>query len=231
MRLAILVYGMYREFDIAVKSWDFLNYIESDLYFSTWSRSAQKNLRLGITIDEEVTEERIKTHVPTAITSVQLEDNFTSLTNPQKLIHHWNNCLKMVRESGKDYDLIMLTRPDSYKVIDKPYQRLFNYNKPNTIYGLDKITFNNNEPFIQDIFFIGNFNVISNLIDTIPNNITSIHQDLSKHILNLGYVVDTVDRIYVATTRANVRGMKELNIKNVFEKTMEWGDNQEQYKN
>ena len=72
---------------------------------------------------------------------------------------------------------------------------------------------------------------MSNLIETIPTNITSIHQDLSKHIINLGYVVDTVENVYMATTRANVRGIKELNIKNVFEKTMEWGDNQEQYKN
>ena len=29
MKLAVLVYGMYREFDIAVKSWDFLNNIDS----------------------------------------------------------------------------------------------------------------------------------------------------------------------------------------------------------
>jgi hypothetical protein len=225
MKLAILVYGMYREFDIAVKSWDFINHIDSDVYFSTWNKSSQKNLKLGIVVDEEVTEERIKTHLPTATTSVQCEDGFMNLTNPQKLIYHWKNCLKMVKESGNKYDLIMLTRPDSYKDISKPYNRLLKYNKPNTIYGLDKMTLNNNEPFIQDIFFIGNFNVMSNLIETIPTNITSIHQDLSKHILNLGYVVDTVENVFMATLRANVRGIKELNIENVFEKTMEWGDN------
>ena len=231
MKLAVLVYGMYREFDIAVKSWDFLNHIDSDVYFSTWNKSVQKNNRLNITIDEEVSEERIKKHIPNAITSVQSEDGFMDLTNPQKLIYHWKNCLKMVKESGKEYDLIMITRPDTYKVISEPHHRIFNYNKPNTVYGLEKIKFNNDEPFIQDIFFIGNFNIMSNLIETIPTNITSIHQDLSKHILNLGYVVNTVEHMYMATTRANVRGMKELNIKNVFEKTMEWGDNQEQYKN
>jgi|LakMenE01Jun11ns_1017448.scaffolds.fasta_scaffold9957643_8 hypothetical protein len=230
MKLAVLVYGMYREFDIAVKSWDFLNNIDSDVYFSTWNKSTQKNIRLSINVDEEVTEERIKKHIPNVITSVQSEDNFKELTNPQKLIYHWKNCLKMVKDSGKEYDLIMLTRPDNYKVISEPYERLFKYNKPNTIYGLEKIIFNNNEPFIQDIFFIGNFHVMSNLIETIPHTITAIHQDLSKHILKLGYVVENVEHISMATTRANVRGMKELNIKNVFEKTMEWGDNQEQYK-
>lgn len=231
MKLAVLVYGMYREFDIAVKSWDFINNIDSDVYFSTWNKSSQKNLRLNISVNEDVNEERIKTHIPNAITSIQSEDGFMELTNPQKLIYHWKNCLKMVKESGNKYDSIMLTRPDTYKVISEPHQRLFKYNKPNTIYGLEKILFNNGEPFIQDIFFIGNFDVMSNLIETIPSNITSIHQDLSKHILNLGYEVDTVEHMYMATTRANVRGMKELNIKNVFEKTMEWGDNQEQYKN
>lgn len=230
MKLAVLVYGMYREFDTVVKSWDFLNNIDCDVYFSTWNVSKQKNTRLGIVVDEEVTEERIKKHIPNAIVSVQSEDTFTELANPQKLIYHWKNCLKMVKDSGIKYDLIMLTRPDSYKVISQPHQRLFKYNKPNTIYGLDKIIFNNGEPFIQDIFFIGNFDVISNLIETIPSTITAIHRDLSKHILDLGYNVETVENISMATTRANVRGMQELNIKNVFEKTMEWGDNQEQYK-
>ena len=71
---------------------------------------------------------------------------------------------------------------------------------------------------------------MSNLIETIPHTITTIHQDLSKHILELGYVVEKVEHISMVTTRANVRGIKELNIKNVFAKTMEWGDNQEQYK-
>jgi hypothetical protein len=163
MKLAVLVYGMYREFDIAVKSWDFLNHIDSDVYFSTWDKSVQKNNRLNITIDEEVSEERIKKHIPNAVTSVQSEDGFMDLTNPQKLIYHWKNCLKMVKESGKEYDLIMITRPDTYKVISEPHHRIFNYNKPNTVYGLEKIKFNNDEPFIQDIFFIGNFNIMSNL--------------------------------------------------------------------
>lgn len=231
MKLAVLVYGMYREFDIAVKSWNFLNDIDSELYFSTWNKSIQKNKKLGIIVDEVVTEERIKKHIPSAITSVQSEDSFMGLSNSQKLIYHWKNCLKMVRDSGNHYDLIMLTRPDNYTVIGEPHQKLFEYNKANTVYGLEKITIINNEPFIQDIFFIGNFNVISNLIDTIPTNVTLIHQDLSKHILSLGYTVDAVERINVVTIRSNVRGMKEINLKNIFEKTMEWGDNQEQYKN
>lgn len=230
MKLAVFVCGMYREFDSAFKSWDFLNNIDSDVYFSTWDKSIQKNIRLGVVVDEEVTEERIKTHIPNAFTFVQPEDNFIGLSNPQKLIHHWKSCLKMVKDSGNKYDLIMLTRPDNYKVISEPHQRLFKYNKPNTIYGLEKIIFNNEEPFIQDIFFIANFDVMANLIETIPSTITAIHQDLSKHILQLGYSVEPVEYIHVVTMRANIRGMKELNIENVFQKTMEWGDNQEQYK-
>jgi hypothetical protein len=101
MKLAVLVYGMYREFDIVVKSWDFLNNIDSDVYFSTWDTSKQKNIRLGITIDEEVTEERIKKHIPNATTSVQSENKFTELSNSQKLMYHWKNCLKMVKLKTK----------------------------------------------------------------------------------------------------------------------------------
>jgi hypothetical protein len=228
MRLAVLVYGMYREFDIAVKSWNFLNHIDNDVYFSTWNRSAQRNKRLGITIDEEVTPSRILNHVPTA--TVNVEPDVLPLSNPQKMIYHWKQCLRMMKESGREYDLVMLTRPDSFKVIND-YKTIYKYNVPNVLYGLEELLNTETGPFIQDIFFIGNTETMSNLIDTISPGIHSIHNGLAEHILTLGYSVEKVEGINVATVRANSRSLSigKLTHSNIFAKTMEWGDNQEQY--
>ena len=56
MKTAILVFGEYREFNNAHKTWKFLNNIDYDLYVSTWNTSNDVNDLLGInlhtTIDE-----------------------------------------------------------------------------------------------------------------------------------------------------------------------------------
>jgi len=66
MKTAVLVSGMYREFDIAVKSWKFLNDLDCDVYFSTWKKSVQSSTVLDIHIDEDVTEDMILKHIPNA---------------------------------------------------------------------------------------------------------------------------------------------------------------------
>lgn len=228
MKLAVFVYGMYREFDIAVKSWNFLREIDNDVYFSTWDTSIQKNKRLNITVNEKVTPDRILNHIPTA--TINIESDILPLSNPQKMIYHWKQCLRMMRESGKQYDLIMLTRPDSFKVIQDS-KSIYKWNAPNVLYGLERIVDSTTGPFIQDIFFVGNTETISRLIDTISPDIDSIHNGLANHILSLGYEVEEVEGIHIATVRANTRSLNdnELTLSKVFAKTTEWGDNQEQY--
>ena len=54
MKTAVLVSGMYREFDIAVKSWNFLKDIDCDIYFSTWEKSVQNSEILNIHIEEHI---------------------------------------------------------------------------------------------------------------------------------------------------------------------------------
>ena len=66
MKVAVLVYGMIREIDIAIKTWNFLNHPDFDFYFTTWSESYQINDNLGIDIREEITEDTIRKHVPNA---------------------------------------------------------------------------------------------------------------------------------------------------------------------
>jgi hypothetical protein len=228
MKVAVFIYGMYRDFDIAVKSWDFLTRVDNDVYFSTWNKSIQQNGRLGISVNEDVTRDRITKHIPTA--TISIESDILPLSNPQKMMYHWKQCLSMMESSGKEYDLVMLTRPDNFKVIED-YSFIEKCNVSGVVYGLDSLLYTEHGPFLQDIFFIGNTQTISNLIKTVPSDIHSIHNGLAAHILSLGYSVEKVQRIYMSTVRANARTLSEgeLTLSNIFAKTIEWGDNQEQY--
>lgn len=228
MKIAILVYGMYREFDIAVKSWQFLNSTDNDVYFSTWDRSIQRNKRLDITVDEAITQDRILKHIPTA--TINIESDTLPLSNPQKMIYHWKQCLRMMKESGKKYDLVMLTRPDSFKVI-QDLNSIYKCNTPGVLYGLEEIEYTESGPFVQDVFFVGDIKTLTHLVETIPSDIQSIHNGLADHIVSLGYTVQKVEGVYVSTVRANSRSLpdSELTLSNIFAKTVEWGNNQEQY--
>ena len=47
-KMAVLINGEFREFDIAIKSWKFMNEIDCDFYVSTWDKTIQINKKLNI---------------------------------------------------------------------------------------------------------------------------------------------------------------------------------------
>jgi hypothetical protein len=221
---------MYREFDIAFKSWNFIKNLDSDVYFSTWNTSKQYNKRLGIQIDEIVDEERILFKLPHS--RISILDDTNQLSNSEKMIFHWKNALAMLVDSNIDYDYIILTRPDSFLSFNYTKTDLENKCASNRIYGLEEIQQTGDSLFIQDIFFMGAFNCMSKLIRNIPEKIeVDIHHHIAKHILLNGLFVEKIDGLYAVTVRANARMLTEdeLTLHNIFTKTSEWGENQEQY--
>ena len=58
MKIGIIVFGEFREFEIARKSWGVFELANCDFYFSTWSKSHQKHEVLNIDIYEEINENR-----------------------------------------------------------------------------------------------------------------------------------------------------------------------------
>lgn len=237
MKIAVLVYGMYREFDIAFKSWDFIDKFNCDVYISTWSKSKQINNRLGIFIDETVDEQRILNKIPNAIISIK-DDTFQNLTNHEKIIFHWKTALQLIVNSNIYYDFLIITRPDNYINFNVTLDELKKLSNTDKIYGLEPIRTVNDSLFLQDIFFIGNFLLIKKLIDNLPQKLDlsefngEIHHHLAKHVLLNNLDVDVIDNVNAITVRANCRNLSndEMNINNIYKKLLEWGENQEQYR-
>ena len=226
MKIAVIIYGMYREFDIAVKSWKFLNDSDFDFYFSTWSKSIQKCEPLGYDLNEDVTSKMISKHIPNAVIDVVNEDDVEfdfnglgpGLINSTKMIYHWKNGLKLIKESGKEYDLIVLMRPDSYMMLnDDGIKKLKECSLDDRIYGCNFIHITGlKHYFLVDTFFCGTFHNISKLIDTLPNKITfNIHTELAKHILSLGLYVDAVSEFNSVVVRPNVREFEKNDVLNL----------------
>lgn len=162
MRLAVLISGEYREFEIAVKSWDFLKY-NPDCYFSTWNTTSEFNSKLNININETVTEERIRKYLPNAIVKIEDQDNFGLIFNYEKMIYKWMSVIKLMVDSGKQYDAVILIRPDIFICYDTNKFEDFIVNmEDDLLYGLNpanKIT-----TFMQDLMFCGKQKEIEKLL-------------------------------------------------------------------
>lgn len=113
MRIAVIVSGMYREFETASKSWSFLHWPDVDVYFSTWDDTSETNPRIHINVQEDVSYDRIAKHTPKLVrVSLESQDTLVHHSGQNKMIHRWKRGLAMVNFSNIDYKAVILIRPD-----------------------------------------------------------------------------------------------------------------------
>jgi hypothetical protein len=235
MKAAILVNGECRELPIAIKTWRFLNEIDCDVYVSTWNKSKQVNKNLNIDIEEDITEEYIKQYIPNAKISIKNKNDydFSSDTfyHNAKQIFHWKNSLKMMKESGIEYDIILMTRPDNYMFYNFHSSKFFEFINEQTLYGLLAINVSgpNKQYFVLDYFFCGLNSEITKFIESLPDEMpNNIHTELSLHILSLDMYVHPIqsfDSFDLTLARPTLRGIENLTREIVQNKFWEWGQN------
>jgi hypothetical protein len=237
MKYAVLVCGEYREFDICVKSWDFLEKLDCDVYFSTWNKSIQICEGLNIHLDEDITEEKILNHLPNATVSILNEtdyfpkmEKYDADQNSLKMGFHWKNALKLVREGGKEYDMIMIMRSDCYQT--NPITNIDYFNNLKTddrIYGQQFMNITGKDMyFVVDIFFIGGFKIMSEMIDKLDSTpeirSVNIHTKLGRLFVSMGLFVDRIFNFDFVVVRPNVRNLipSSLNVMMILQKLRDW---------
>ena len=231
MKVAVLVCGMYRELPLSIKSWGF-NYDDNfDFYISTWDKSVQKNSNLDINLNDVITEDLIKTYLPNAKVQIfnQNDYDFSSDTfyHNTKQIFHWKNAIKMVKESGIEYEQIMINRSDNFLNYNYTKDFFNNLTKEDRIYGLTPIYISGpRQYFLMDYFFIGSSKNMIKMIETLPNEmIENIHGELAKHFLSLGIVSEQIKDFNLCLVRPNSRNIDNLDFETVQNKFWEWGQN------
>lgn len=224
-KIAVIVYGVYVEFCNAVKSWTFLNEVNSDVYFSTWNKSEKYSMKLNYHSSYDVTPEMIENCLPYAQYQIHDEKNYNFKLKIEKIKFHWKNCLEMIENSNKKYDIIMIMRPENYMgKIDG--RKFLEFNKKDRIYGLEKIKIKeNNELFVQDIFFVGDFDVMKDLLLSFPDDEDRPHENFAKHVLSKNLDIENIENFCVMTLRPNCSELKEedKNYENFWNKVKEWG--------
>lgn len=225
-KIAVLVYGQYRMFDIAVKTWDFRFHLDCDFYFTTWKKTIYDSERYEHKkYHVDVTEDMFQKHIPDSKVCILNESDFfdeTTITykTPVKMIFHMKNGLKMINDSGKKYDYLMTIRPDIYLDIRCD---LYTKNKKDRIYGLTTMFDVNGEYDANDMFFFGDFNVLSKVIRTMPNYITCPHKSIPTNIDNLGLFLEPLD-MNATTVRPSTIDIpeSERNFKSLFNDLKTW---------
>jgi hypothetical protein len=174
-KVAVLVGGQYRHFDIAVKSWKPLIDYECDFYFSTWDTTQLKtNLHPDYSEDRIiVTENMITDYIPNAKVKISIESQELPEIkgNGLKMLAHWKKLMDMVR--GKDYDILIVTRPDVFFNPEIAFGFFFDTQALNkdALYGKTFIPLESNDRYenhlFDDVFFMGYSNTVERFVDSI----------------------------------------------------------------
>jgi hypothetical protein len=189
MKVAILACGEYREFEKAVKSWEFLNQLDCDVYISTWNKSKQL-IDIGNYKELIVTKEMIKNHIPNAFIEIQSPDY--NMNNINKMVFHIKNSLKMLKQKNYQYDKVLLIRMDLFLKInsEKNFLYFLELNEMNSLYGCGCGIFIDNKGnynLNNDTLIYGDYNYVVNFIENLPNYIHNIHVDFGNTIKKCGY--------------------------------------------
>ena len=190
MKTAVLVYGEYREFDNVVDSWKILDRLNCDFYFSTWNKSKQNNNKLGIKREFDVTPDMILKYYPDAVIDILNRESISELDdmwgNGVKIYHHWKNCLKLLKDSKKKYDFILIIRPDLFLTLNKnytlfPIKLLSKIYKKNSLFLSGDIVTNT---MVSDVFIFGSYDVLEKLLNDSNDFGGDIHYELFNYINN-----------------------------------------------
>jgi hypothetical protein len=159
-KLPFLVGGQLREFNNAHKSWTFLDEIEYDIFFSTWSTTYDKFIP---DVKRTVLRENITEFYPNAF--ISLETDILGTCSINKLKFHWQKLIEMAEASEYEYEYAVLTRPDIFIVQHKSFADFIKEIDKDYLFGLSHIRipkppFN---IFVQDVLFVGKYNIIKRI--------------------------------------------------------------------
>lgn len=198
MKLAICLYGEFREFEYTLSSLHLWEKFNPDYYISTWNTSKQISEPLNIKIIEDVDESKILQHIPNARINIQNEIHVENDDINVKLHHHWRNLVVMLKENYLSYDLVIFRRIDLF--IHGFQEEIF----LNTEFDKNKIFISNGlkkevnsdgelKPFIDDNLFICEPSSLIKFIDTLPNEIMPSHFGIAKYLTSTDIKIEPIN--------------------------------------
>jgi hypothetical protein len=187
MRVGIIIYGLDGNFDIANKTWDFINHFDSDVVFS---------IGQGITTE-----------------AITMEKFPNSKFNRDMSLEGSNSerCVRLLKKGytllNGQYDTIIIIKINSYIIADNGFDFLLNCNEDDRIYAYRPIKIIGKQLFyVPDYFFIGSHKNMDTMINNLPDTIdTDINDVIPKTLLkNELYIQDIGPFFYIEEVFNNI---------------------------
>ena len=230
MKIAVLISGQYREFEIAVQSWKFIpKGSDVDFYMATWNISYDEIYDGKSTPDENgiqhITIERIEKVINLRDFRILPEVEGNTITRYTSLI---KNSLQMLINSNIKYDVVMIMRPDLWvgsSLNNSLILLLQNKMINNILYGASLHYGYMNMPEVRDCFWLGNqITMLKFLNLPTPSN----YEFGTEKILGQFYIdnnlksnlIPDVNACYIV--RSNCRNIENLTTEIVDRKAIEW---------
>lgn len=165
-RIAVLISGEYRTFDIAVKTWNWLHELdEVDVYVSTWDYCAKTKQHINQSFFVKAFRSPIKVCIncPQMLQLTQpFYPQFPQFTNTIKMVTLWKKGIELIEQSGIHYDKMVLIRPDCKFVNTTILNHLSNA-QPSIIYT----SWQSDDNKFSDVMWLGEYVCIKGAIQSL----------------------------------------------------------------
>jgi len=210
-KVAVLVCGEYRTFDVAVApTWKKFNKLPNfNLYFSTWNHSYQGNDLLDIHYRQDITEDSIKMYfdknVYVNIMNLETELSGENISHSKYLLGadlamsiHLQNLLTKITSDETEWDYIIITRPD---LLISNIDTNFTFNNDIIYTPINSIM----KEIICDTFFMGKRDVMFDFIKHIIKTHSYEHAKIKELQINKTFQFEELPTIETQIIRPNSR--------------------------
>lgn len=121
MKTAVLISGELRFIEECLPTQGYINE-NVDVFVSTWDKVNIQHQYLGINLQEDVTEDRIRALLPNAKMLIEPLDCYKSKKYSDRMIYRWLAGWNMILASGIKYDRIVVTRTDLFFDSDSKFE-------------------------------------------------------------------------------------------------------------
>lgn len=179
-KIAVLISGEYRKFDITRKTMAFLDNPDIDVYFSTWDKTIYSSPKINLHEEQLITEDRIlKDLGRQATVRIDKHDSFVEKKYNSKMINRWRTGFSLIEQSGINYDYVAIIRPDIF-FTKVPTPEFINLERYENSIGFSWATSLDKE-LLPDVLFISTFNNIKKLMMSLSSMIWVVDAENDWH--------------------------------------------------
>lgn len=158
----------------------FLDDPNVDIYISTWDKTIYSNKKIGLYIEESVTEEQVRADLGRpAVIRIDGHRSLIEKKYNSRMINRWVTGFELIRDSGVEYDYVMVVRPDIFfnraARVDlleiQKYQNSIGFAWATSLH-LDKL---------PDVLFVASYSNMRKLFDSLTVDIWATDPTIDWH--------------------------------------------------